>query len=78
MSDPLKMLPLLLFMLGIGADHPDYPLAADNLAVFTDAPDTGSYFHDKSRFTSVPGFGAAESGIVRKTRISSTSLREPI
>jgi hypothetical protein len=41
-----KWLPLTLFVLGVGADDPHHTLAADDLAVFTNPPDAGSYLHD--------------------------------
>jgi hypothetical protein len=38
-------LSLLLLVLGVRADHPHDPLAADDLAVFTDSFNAASYFH---------------------------------
>jgi hypothetical protein len=36
---------LLLLMLGVRADHPHDPLAADDLAVLTNSFNAASYFH---------------------------------
>jgi hypothetical protein len=41
-----QSLALLLFMLGVAADHAHDAFAADDLAVFTDSTNAGSYFHD--------------------------------
>jgi hypothetical protein len=38
-------LSLLLFVLGVGADHAHGPLSADDLAVFTDSTNAGTDFH---------------------------------
>src|SRR5207248_5203213 len=40
------LLTLLLLVLGVGADHPQDALAADDLAVLADAPHAASHFHD--------------------------------
>jgi hypothetical protein len=37
---------LLLLMLGVRADHPHDPLAADDLAILTDSFNAASYFHN--------------------------------
>jgi hypothetical protein len=39
-------LALLLLVLGVGADYADNPLAADDLAILTNAPDAASDLHD--------------------------------
>ncbi len=43
-------------MLGVGADHPNDPLPADDLAVLTDSFNAASYFHGflTCRFFGVP------------------------
>jgi len=41
----LSLLTLLLLVFCVGADHPDYALAAHNLAVLTNTSDAGSNFH---------------------------------
>src|SRR5437870_2360174 len=43
---PQLFLPLLLLVLGVGADHAQDPLAANDLAVLTDASHTAAHFHD--------------------------------
>jgi hypothetical protein len=69
-------LPLLLLVFRVRADHPDDPLAADDLAVFTDSFNAASDFH---------GFlvGRTPSGIVEssilakiKTVVKTTTFLE--
>ena len=40
-----QLLSLLLFVLGVRADHAHDPFAAHDLAVLTDPSDAGAYFH---------------------------------
>jgi hypothetical protein len=42
---PTINLSLLLLVLGVRTNHPHDPLAADDLAVFTDSFNAASYFH---------------------------------
>jgi len=63
-------LPLLLFVLGIRADHPHDAFSADDLAVFANPPDTASDFHDLLPVLTKPGIMTGES-----TSIANSSFR---
>src|SRR5690606_12645255 len=42
---------LPLLVLGVGTDHPDHAIAADDLTVFTDSLDAAAYLHDAPLMT---------------------------
>jgi hypothetical protein len=43
------LLALTLLVARIGANNPDHSVSADHFAVFADASDTGSNFHDMDK-----------------------------
>jgi hypothetical protein len=72
-------LPLLLLVLRVGADHAHDPLAADDLAVFTNPTNAGSHFHgftclDRRENRLAP----AESALIAEKNITLKSARRSL